>query len=177
MRALMIVLATGCLTISSMAQTPTGFTTIGEYSTMRFTEEHAYGYSVQIWRDGDSIVGLFFAADGLAGDTPAGRLENVVFRPATGELSFQSRLSMSVVLKPDGSQQPSRERFEFTGKLSPAALVGTLKRYDVLQSARPPKVERITFRPLRNRDLFGAQTKTEWEGKASEILKRRGPKW
>jgi hypothetical protein len=50
---------------------------VGEFSNVRHTAEHAYGYSVMLWNDGDQLFGLFSAANGLAGDTPVGLLENV----------------------------------------------------------------------------------------------------
>ena len=37
---------------------------IGNFSNMRYTEEHAYGYAVELWRDGDSAIGLFLVSEG-----------------------------------------------------------------------------------------------------------------
>src|SRR5262249_53524900 len=42
---------------------------IGEFSNIRYTAEHAYGYSVEVWQDGNQFFGLFMAPYGLAGDT------------------------------------------------------------------------------------------------------------
>jgi hypothetical protein len=49
---------------------PVGF--LGEFSNIEFTEKHAYGYVVQLWRQGDRVFGFLEASEGLAGDTPIG---------------------------------------------------------------------------------------------------------
>lgn len=38
---------------------------IGAFSNMRYTEEHAYGYVVELWRAEDCLFGLFFSSNGL----------------------------------------------------------------------------------------------------------------
>jgi hypothetical protein len=43
---------------------------LGAFSNMRFTEEHAYGYRVDLWWAGPCRFGLFEASEGLSGDTP-----------------------------------------------------------------------------------------------------------
>jgi hypothetical protein len=75
---------------------------------MKFTEEHAYGYSVQLWRQGDEVFGFFEASEGLAGDTPAGILDEVQFDPRSGALSFKAKLTIGVALLAAGQQEPSR---------------------------------------------------------------------
>ena len=100
---------------------------------MRYTEEHAYGYAVELWRDGDSAIGLFFVSEGLQGDTPTGMLENIKFDPPTGVLSFTARLTTGAVLLPGGRQEPSRDRFEFSGTLKATVLTGTILRSDQRQ--------------------------------------------
>ncbi len=77
MRALL--LATTMITAAAACgQNPTArIAIVGEFSNMRYTEEHAYGYTVQLWRQGDALFGFFLASYGLAGDTPAGMLEQL----------------------------------------------------------------------------------------------------
>jgi hypothetical protein len=63
--------------VSASGQDPDrSISPIGEFSNERYTEEHAYGYAVELWRDGDSAISLFLVSEGLQGDTPAGLLEN-----------------------------------------------------------------------------------------------------
>src|SRR6059036_1337382 len=66
---------------------------VGAFSNMRYTEEHAYGYTVDLWRAGDCLFGFLLASEGLAGDTPTGLLEEVQYNERTGALSFRARLS------------------------------------------------------------------------------------
>lgn len=176
--------------IPALAQDPNRpLRAIGEFSNVRFTEEHAYGYMVDLWRDGDSVVGLFFASEGLQGDTPTGMLENVKFNSRTGALSFTAKLTMGVTLLPGGGQEPSRDLFEFSGtlkvgeiRLAPAGYVegvvtGTLKRSDPRQPARPASRESIQLKMQPQADLLPGNTYAEWKRQVDEILKRRGPKW
>src|SRR5437879_10467002 len=90
---------------------------IGEFSDMRYTEEHAYGYAVELWRDGDSVIGLLLVSEGLQGDTPTGILENIRFDSRTGALSFTVKLATGATILSGGGQEPSRNLFEFSGTL------------------------------------------------------------
>jgi len=101
---------------------------VGEYPNMRFTAEHAYGYTVQLWREGDRLFGLLLASDGLQGDTPTGLLENVVFDPRTGALSFTVRLTTGLAYLGPGNSVPSRDLFEFRGTLGTEMLAGAVSR-------------------------------------------------
>src|SRR5450759_4216040 len=69
---------------------------VGIFTNMRYTTEHAYGYSVSLWRAGDCVLGLLEASDGLAGDTPAGQLEDVRYDPRHGALSFTACLTIGL---------------------------------------------------------------------------------
>jgi hypothetical protein len=144
---------------------------------MRYTEEHAYGYEVELWRDGASAIGLFFVSEGLQGDTPAGVLENVRFDSRTGALSFTAKLTTGVVLLPGGRQEPSRDLFEFSGTLQATVLTGALKRSDPRQPSRPGSRERVQLRARSQSDMLLAGSYAEWKRQVDEILKRRGPKW
>jgi hypothetical protein len=150
---------------------------IGEFSNMRYTEEHAYGYAVEVWCDGDSAIGLFLASEGLQGDTPTGMLENVRFDSRTGALSFTAKLTTGLAVLPGGRQEPSRDLFEFDGTLKATVLTGTLKRSDPRQPSRPGSQERVRLKKQPRAALFPAGSYVEWKRQADEILKRRGPKW
>jgi len=111
---------------------------VGEFSNMRFTAEHAYGYSVQLWRQGDQLFGLLLASDGLQGDTPTGLLEEIKFDTHTGVLSFVAKLTTGVTLlgsSPPFKEVPVCERFEFRGNLGPGMLTGRMNR-DRLQPTK-----------------------------------------
>jgi hypothetical protein len=150
---------------------------IGEFSNLRYTEEHAYGYAVQLWRDVDSAIGLFFASEGLQGDTPTGVLENVRFDSRTGRLSFTAKLTIGVVLLPGGGQEPSRDLFEFSGTLKSTVLTGSLTRSDPRQPSRPGSRELVQLKRRPQATMVPAGSYAEWKRQADEILRRRGPKW
>ena len=150
---------------------------IGDFSNMRYTKEHAYGYAVELWRDGDSAIGLFFVSEGLQGDTPAGMLENVKLDSRTGALSFTAKLTTGLAVLPGGRQEPSRDLFEFSGALKATVLTGTLKRSDLRQPSRPGSRERIRLKIQPQAAMLPAGSYAEWKRQAGEILKRRGPKW
>jgi len=150
---------------------------LGEFSNVRSTEEHAYGYAVELWRDADSPIGLFFVSEGLQGDTPTGLLENVRFDSRTGALSFTAKLSIGVVLLPGGRQEPSRDLFEFSGTLKSTVLTGTLTRSDPRQPSRRSSRERVQLKRRGQAAMMPAGTYIEWRRLTDEILRRRGPKW
>ncbi len=152
---------------------------VGEFSNMRFTAEHAYGYSVQLWRQGDKWFGLLNASEGLIGDTPTGFLDNVRFEGRTSRLSFTAKLTTGATLL--GSSPPFKEvtvceRFEFRGVLGATTLVGMLTR-DRLQ---PTKVhegtEAVRLRKVHVGPMIRPANYTEWKNWADGILKVRSPK-
>ncbi len=161
-----LLLAVLPLIAASFAQAPRPITFVGEFSNMRYTEEHAYGYSIQLWREGAAVFGLFLASEGLAGDTPTGLLDDLKYDPRSGKLSFKAKLTMGV----DARQQPSHDLFEFDGTLSARAVSGVVKH--------GAASERINLRKLQP-DAALAQPRTydEWKLQTDEILRRRGPKW
>jgi hypothetical protein len=151
---------------AAFAQAPRPITFVGEFSNMRYTEEHAYGYSVQLWREGSAVFGLLLASEGLAGDTPAGLLEDLKYDPRSGKLSFKAKLTMGA----DAWQQPSHDLFEFDGKLGAATIFGVLKRSAAMERINLPKLQPDSV-------LSQARTYDEWKRQTDEILRRRGPKW
>src|SRR6266849_1232712 len=112
------------LIAASFAQAPRPITFVGEFSNMRYSEEHAYGYSVQLWREGAAVFGLFLASEGLAGDTPTGLLDDLKYDPRSGKISFKAKQTMGV----DARQQTTHDLFEFDGALSTRGISGVLKR-------------------------------------------------
>lgn len=138
---------------------------------MRYTEEHAYGYAVDLWLDGNSVIGLLFVSEGLQGDTPTGMLENVKFDSRTGVLSFTAKLTTG-----GGRREPSRDLFEFSGRLSATVLTGRFKRSDPRQPSHRSQ-ERVQLKIQSQDVMLPARSYAEWKRKADEILKRRGPRW
>jgi hypothetical protein len=169
-----ILAALGVIALAARAQTPRPIVSLGEFSNMRYTEEHAYGYSVQLWREGETVFGFFLASEGLAGDTPTGLLDSVKFDSKTGRLSFRAKLTMGI----DARQQPSRDLFEFDGRLGRASLNGSLKHSNGTISNGPATAQRINLKKIQpDTALSQPGSYAEWKQQAGEILIRRGPKW
>ena len=156
---------------------------------MRYTEEHAYGYAVQLWRDGDSMIGLFLASEGLQGDTPTGILENVKFNRARARCRSLRSSPPGSPFFPAACRSRREDLFEFSGTLKAGeihvaaatfvdgGLTGTLKRSDPRQASRPVSREHVELKFRREADLFPSASYAEWKRQADEILKRRGPQW
>jgi hypothetical protein len=162
------------------AQAP--ITVVGSFSNMRYTEEHAYGYAVELWRSADCLFGFFFSSSGLSGDTPTGLIENLKYEENAGAISFNARLTMGKVMidASSFSFEPAKDAYEFTGILKNNSLRGTvlheLKNFPAVQPRTP---ENVVLK-LSQEDSNGMQylpTFSQWELQAKEILKRRGPKW
>jgi hypothetical protein len=151
---------------------------LGEFSNMRFTTEHAYGVSVELWREGASVFGLLDFADGLQGDMPTGLLQDVAFKPATGQLSFNVKLTSGLHYCPQHpSGVPSRDVFLFTGNLTDFRLRGKLTRSDTLHPDRKLPIEELVLKKRATADPIAAANYVEWKRKVEPILKFRGPKW
>jgi hypothetical protein len=168
--------AVECATIPDTAQVQA----LGAFSDMRYTDEHAYGYSVELWRAGRCVFGLFAASEGLAGDTPTGELTSVRYDPRTGRLGFSAKLTMGVTTeKGSTAPVPSRDLFVFTGYLSNKVLRGQLRQSNRL---RPDltAVQRdviLARSPEQEDFILEAHTYGEWRKKTESILRFRGPKW
>ena len=129
---------------------------VGEFSDMRYTEEHAYGYAVQLWRADAEMFGLFLASNGLAGDTPTGRIEDLQLDRDTGKLHFYARLPVHGILV-------------FDGTLSDGVITG-----EVLH-VKSGKRERLQLCRL-SESLENFQTFEKWYRWVRQILSFRGPR-
>jgi hypothetical protein len=153
---------------------------VGAFTNTRYTDEHAYGYTVMLWRAGDCLFGLFEASAGLAGDAPIGVIDNVKFDGKTGALSFTAKLTTGMVtFAGSGDAQPARDMFTFEGRLQPAQLAGVVT-HD-LQNKPQRRPERTTVTMVTSKDaaelMRGSETYGDWYEKWQPILRQRGPKW
>src|ERR1041384_6155831 len=122
----------------SHSQRATPIHKIGSFTNMKHIGEHTYGYSVELWRQGDHLFGFFLSSDGLAGDTPTGLLENVRFNPSTGRLSFQAKLTTGLFSNQQYNNVPSRDVFHFSGLLRRSRIKGYLEASNALTPTEAP---------------------------------------
>ncbi len=160
----------------------TSMVSVGVFSDMRYTEEHAQGYRLELWRAGDCLVGLWMAADGPVGDTPTGLIEQVQYEKSTGALAFQARLTMGefVVGSRTVTTEPSKDLYQFTGILRNNALRGTVQhtfKNTSAISAPPSQKVTLKFSRAESKALNPKMTYAQWMREAHDILKLRGPKW
>jgi hypothetical protein len=153
---------------------------VGAFSNMRYTEEHAYGYTVYLWQTGKCLFGRFEASEGLSGDTPAGTLNQVCHDVATGKLVFATKLTLGITKPTDGTVWvPSRELFLFNGHLGTKVLKGKLKQSDQLRPDLRAAEQEVVLPLSRQQEEFMIQAETygEWRKQTELILRARGPKW
>jgi len=155
-----------------------GMTFIGSFTNMKFDNEHAYGSEVELWKDANDIFGLFLHSEGLAGDTPTGRLDNLSFDPKTKSLSFVSKLTIGSHGCRIHHEIPSQDLFQFRGMLKGNTLTGTLRRSDGLHPEKKPIEEKVVLK--KEREPSGRteyKNYAEWRQDIEAILSVRGPKW
>jgi hypothetical protein len=153
---------------------------IGRFSDMQYTEEHAYGQTLELWRAGDCVFGSFERSDGLAGDTPIGLLSEVRYdTQKAGALAFTAKLTTGMTTA-SGSRSwvPSRDLFTFTGRLSGRTIEGKLRQSNQLQPESPAPEQSIRLtRVPDDADAAEATTYGAWRERMDEVLRFRGPKW
>lgn len=152
---------------------------LGVFTNMRFTTEHQYGYSVELWRAKNRIIGFFSASEGLSGDTPIGILEDARFDSASGRLTFRARLSVAMTADRNNKEIPTRDTFAFAGVLKTQKLIGTLTHTDDSVSPATNSKEKITlaYSESETAGMNAARSYGEWKKEADAILAARGPKW
>jgi hypothetical protein len=166
--------ANACASVASTAP----IAEIGAFSNVRYTAEHAYGETVLLWRAGNCIFGLFESAQGLAGDTPIGELQDVTYNPNTGGLRFSAKLTIGVIVGPASpTPQPSRDLFTFDGTLNAARLIGGLIHATSLDQKPPARTITLTPSARDAEFMRGSATYGAWREQWEPILKHRGPKW
>src|SRR3954468_126126 len=138
---------------------------IGAFSNVRYTEEHAYGYTVMLWRAGSCLVGFFESSEGLAGDTPIGELEHVEYDGKT-RLSFSAR------------RRTSDHLYSFTGYLRGTRLVGVVTYTSKeIHNFKPVRTNIVLPRSKQEAEIMhGTATYGEWREKWAPVLRFRGPR-
>jgi hypothetical protein len=152
---------------------------LGVFTNMRFTREHQYGYSVELWQEKDRLFGFLLVSEGLSGDTPTGLLEDVVFNSKTGRLTFRARLSTGSTFNRNNEQIPTRDVYRFSGALRGQRLTGVLEHTDALNQGATGTKKNVSLRRSgsESASMIEARSYDEWKKEADEILTLRGPKW
>jgi len=148
---------------------------IGEFTDMRFTEEHAYGYLVQLWSSDKKLFGILMASEGLVGDTPTGLMEDVTYDPATGRLAFKARLSLGFTRDGQGHWIRAYNYFRFDGVISGAEVRGVFEISDELRPEAAPRREEVVLKKSDegSDSLFRPRSYPEWKSWVDKIVRPR----
>jgi hypothetical protein len=152
---------------------------LGVFTNMRFTREHQYGYSVELWQEKGRLFGFLLVSAGLAGDTPTGLLDDAALNPKTGRLTFRARLSTGSTFDKNNEQVPTRDVYRFSGTLKGRILSGVLEHADASDPSAARTKTRVSLRRSKgeSESMIEAGSYDEWKKEADEIMKLRGPKW
>jgi hypothetical protein len=129
----------------------------GRYSHLEYTAEHAYGYDLQLWRDGKSIVGLWSRTNGPPADFPAVLVTDLSWVESTGVLRFTAKWC--------------NEDESFEGSLQKGRLVATITSRRVSE-----RTESATVVLTKQNDDWGTLPRAEWRALIDKILEARTPK-
>ncbi|QWF15325.1 hypothetical protein [Lysobacter capsici] len=171
------------LPLATHAEPPqTKVETLGVYSNVRITggdDPHAEGYDCELYRENGQLFGLFYSSQGMVGDTPRGRLQDVRYDPAKRTLFFRAKLTLGQEISrdtgPDG--RPSRDLFEFDGTLDAQRLSGTLTHRDGYRPAEPGERKTVSLKLDRERSAqareFAPASRKAWQAEDLPM----GPQW
>lgn len=153
---------------------------VGVYSNVEAgqgEDPHAYGYVCELYRQGERLFGLLYVHQGMVGDTPRGRLQEIRYDPASGALSFRAKLTLGreITQETDLDGRPSRDLFEFEGRLQGKRLSGSLRHRDGYHPEREGERERVVLQRSRSEDLEEPvpASRAAWE--AEPLF--NGPQW
>lgn len=149
---------------------------LGDFSNRKGDGEHEWGYSVELWKQGDQIHGTICGTNDLRliGGPPTGLLEDAQYDPKTGRLSFRSKLSLSRV----NNDRGSRDIYEFEGVLTANRLTGVVTSIEEVCGNCRNKVKVALRRSKeQGREMEGYKTLEEWRASLEDMLKFRGPRW
>ena len=127
---------------------------MGDYAELRESEGHLYGYTLQLWKDGTQVVGLWSRAAGEPADFPTVRLTDLKWDATGGNVEF-------TVVWCGTSQR-------FKGVTSKAEISGQLT------DDRTGKV--TTVRLQLTADEWPSLSRSDWLFQTEEILRTRRPR-
>jgi len=108
------------ITEPTSATGPTGRSkvdVVGSFDNLRYTAEHTYGYVVDLWREGNRVLGQLEITYGRQADFTTVPIDNGTIDDATHRLTFQATA-------------PSGVSFRFVGTISASRIRGVLTRND-----------------------------------------------
>jgi hypothetical protein len=149
------------------------------FQNVKSDGEHIDGYSIDLWKRGDEILGLISVHRGLIGDPPAGLLTDVRYVAKSGSFSFKSKVTLGLICGENQEWIPTQDVIEFAGFLTPRKLNGVLTFTNEHCPDKCRVKQKISL-PLHKDAtslMSSYQEYSAWESFSKIILARRGPKW
>lgn len=151
-------------------------TPVGEFSNMHVQNEHCSGYSIRLWKSGEKLYGIFLACNGLAGDTPTGLLDDVMWDSVSQHISWKAKLTLGSDVLESGAQVPSKDDFSFAGVFKGNVISGKLTAHDQADPDADVSTRSIRL-PRGPNELDSFADYGAWKRATDALLKLRGPRW
>ena len=161
-----------------------GFEYFGSWSNVTVSQgedPHAYGYTLQLWKNNGKPVGFLSEYVGPGFDPPIGPLQDVTLDTNTGKITFTAKMTTGLVFSPahkDGT--PAKSLYIFTGTLREGDVSGALEMQDRLDGGASTQTQVLLKRDneqISNTSFWAQKTFQEWEEYYAPIVRARGPKW
>jgi hypothetical protein len=141
---------------------------VGSYSSVRQDAEHCNGEALDVWRNGDSHLGLFHTCAGLTGDTITAVATVTEFDSPSHHVAFEGVLSRGMDYLKGGIQAPSKDHFTFTGTLAGDEVTGSLTWIDENYPTHKPRVVKLRMHRVVQ-PLPGFATQADWSQYAGKL--------
>ncbi len=177
----LIILGFGLLTtnlarFASAADTP-AVRFVGNFSSVKMTKDHRYGSQVVLWQVKNTVVGLYYNADGQNADVPRGVLQNVKLNPKSGSLYFEAKLTTGLHNCDTHKNVPSQDLFIFNGILRKNTLKGRLTQKDALHDTEIYSNAKVSLKHEIQPHYDSYESMEDWQKFIDAQLKQFGPQW
>jgi hypothetical protein len=142
----------------------------------RSADPHADGVRIDLYKHERGWSGFISVYTGPVADPPAGHLEGLQVDERTRTIAFTARLSLGVTMVAR-EWVPSRDIFEFSGRIDRDALSGVLITRVVGDGAtRTTSTEKVVL-PREPDSRASPSSYAEWRAMWEARLQARGPRW
>jgi hypothetical protein len=132
---------------------------LGTYSQLEETPEHVYGYILELWRDGESLVVRWSRARGTQADFPTVLTTRVEYNEGSGALHFTAAWCSD------------EETFE--GVLKGRTATGTVRS----MWANGTETASVVLTRIPDEDeILSNMPRADWKIRLDKIMRRLGPK-
>lgn len=177
---LTILFGISCTTATfaaSSASTYPAITYVGTFTDIRPAGENQHGFQVSLWQQKNTVIGILYHAEGAAGNTPRGYIQNVQLQPKSGKLSFDAKLTTGMHTCDEHKNVPSQDLFSFKGILQRNALKGRITYRNVLHSAATEQSVKVTLAKDKSQKLESFESVDAWQQHYAADMQQFGPKW